>query len=286
MDRGAGLKSIFEYDDYRVYLRDYYAHSKTYNSKFSYRYFARLGGFKSGNILKIVMDGKINIVPETAERFCKALKLDREEAAFFKCLVLFNQAATTEERQTYSKALLRSRTYKKFHPLSELQYRYFDIWYYPVVRGLVALPGFKEDPEWIAGMINPPITATEAKSAIEALTELGLLSRNESGNLVQSNTTVTTSSAIISSSLATYHREMMKRAAESIDRVPRHKRDLSALTLDLSQETAKLIGEMLEKFRREVVEVASRDQNIDSVYQLNIYLFPVSHTVGEGEGQS
>jgi uncharacterized protein (TIGR02147 family) len=279
------MKTVFEYDNYREYLRDYYAYSKAHNKKFSYRFFARLGGFKSGNILKIVIDGDINIMPDTADKFCKALKLDREESLFFKNLVLFNQAESSEERQKQSKELLRSRTFKKIYPLSESQYHYFDLWYYPIVRGLVALNEFEEDPNWIAKRISPAITPSEAKKALEELIQLGLLSRNETGRLVQSNPTVTTSSAITSSSLANYHREMMKKASESIDRFPREHRDLSALTLGVSKESVQVIREMAEKFRRDILAAVAKDQETNSVYQLNIYLFPVTE-IKENKGDS
>ena len=284
MDKAPSLKTVFEYDDYRIYLRDYYFHSKATNKNFSYRYFAKLGDFKSPNILKIVIDGKINIVPETIDKFSKAMKLNKEESAFFKNLVLFNQATSSEEKQKYSQELIRSRTFKRTYPLSEAQYHYFDRWYFPIVRGLVNLTDFKEDPEWIAKKINPPITTSEARKALEELINLGLLSRNESGKLVQTNPTVVTTNAITSSSLAQYHKEMMKKAAESIDRIPRNQRDLSALSLGLSSESATIIKEMIEKFRRDILEVASKDQGPNSIYQLNIYLFPI--TKGEDEGES
>ncbi|MGZ3745239.1 MAG: TIGR02147 family protein [Pseudobdellovibrionaceae bacterium] len=279
------LKTIFEYDDFRAYLRDYYAYSKSQNKNFSYRFFARLGDFKSGNILKIVIDGKINIVPETATKFCKALKFNKEESTFFKNLVLFNQATTSEEKQKYSKELLRSATFKTFYPLSEFQYHYFDLWYFPVVRGLVALPEFQEDPVWIAERIKPRITPAEARKALEELKALGLVCRDKTGKLIQANPTVVTSNSITSAALAKYHREMMKKAGESIDRFPRESRDLSAMTLGVSAESVKIIKEMMEKFRRDIIEVASKDQGIDSVYQLNVYLFPVTEVEKKERGQ-
>lgn len=271
-------KTVFEYDNYREYLRDYYMSAKARDKKFSFRYFARIGGFKSGNILKIVIDGKINIVDETVEKFCKALKLNREESLFFTNLVHFNQAQSTEERLKYSRELLRSLTFRKMHPLMEAQYRYFDCWYYPTVRGLVNTEGFKEDLNWIAKQISPQITPGEVRKAIDELLQLQLLSRNETGKLVLSSPTVTTSNAITSCSLANYHREMMKKAAESIDRFPREQRDLSALTLTVSKENVGVLKEMAEKFRQDVLDVVSRGSALNAVYQLNIYLFPVAMT--------
>jgi uncharacterized protein (TIGR02147 family) len=274
-------KSIFEYDDYRAFLADFYQHAKEENRKFSFRYFSRIAGFKSSNFLYLVMKGKSNISPESCESLAKAMKLNKEETAFFKNLVLFNQAKTSDEKQRYSHELLRSRTYQKIHPLSEAQYRYFGTWYFTVVRGLVGLPGFKEDPEWIAGQVSPAITPAEAKRALEELIKLGLLLRDPQGKLTQSSSNVASTSAVVSSSLAHFHREMMKRASESIDRFPREQRDLSAMTVGVSVETAKKIKELAEKFRGDIVDMVAKDQAPDVLYQLNVYLFPVTEPKGE-----
>jgi uncharacterized protein (TIGR02147 family) len=171
------------------------------------------------------------------------------------------------------------------HPLSEAQYQFFGSWYYVIVRVLVGLPGFKENPEWIAKKINPAITPAEAKRALQELLKLGLIERNEKGHLVQSNPNLTTSDAVTSSSLALFHHEMTKKAAESIDRVPRAKRDLSAMSLGISSETAGKIKEMTEKFRKDIVELANKDTAPNSVYQLNFYFFPIAE-IGEKETET
>jgi uncharacterized protein (TIGR02147 family) len=49
-------KSIFEYDNYRAFLKDSYEAAKARDPKFSFRFFARLAGFKSSATLKRVME--------------------------------------------------------------------------------------------------------------------------------------------------------------------------------------------------------------------------------------
>jgi uncharacterized protein (TIGR02147 family) len=273
---------IFNYDDYRKFLADYYNQAKTEDKKFSFRFFSRIAGFKSPNFLQLVMKGKSNVSPESCERIAKALKLNKEESLFFKNLVLFNQAKTSEEKQRYSEEMMRSRTYQKIHPLSEAQFRYCGMWYFSVVRGLVGLPGFKEDPEWIAQHVSPSITPSEAREAVKELLMLGLLRRDPQGRLEQSNANIATINALVSSSMAHFHREMMKRASEAIDRVPREKRDLAAMTVGVSPETVNKIKELAEKFRGDIVAMVARDTSPTVLYQLNFYLFPVTEAIEEG----
>jgi uncharacterized protein (TIGR02147 family) len=277
------LKSIFEYDDFRKYLKDYYLHSKSINKNFSFRFFSRLAGFKSSAVLKHVIDGYANVATNSIEKYIKALKLNKEEAFFFENLVKLNQAETVHERQHYAELLLSSKRYKKLHPLSDSQFNYYSQWYFVPVRELVGMPGFKEDPEWIARRINPRITASEAKKAVEELLFLGLLERAANGRLIQTNANIATSNEVSSAFVALWHREMMKKAAESIDRHPREKREISAVTFKMSPAAVKQFKEVVDKFRDQVREIATNDHGDKAVYQMNLQLFPLTDVIKEGE---
>src|SRR3989338_3815356 len=93
---------IFEYDNYREYLRGLYDHLKVARGHFSYRYFSRMAGFRSPNFLKLVIDGDRNLSGESIEKFIKALKIQNKEAIFFRNLVLLNQSETLEEKKYFT----------------------------------------------------------------------------------------------------------------------------------------------------------------------------------------
>ena len=63
------MKSIFEYIDYRRYLKDYYDFQKKTKKYFSYRFFAQKAGINSPILLKMVFDGKRNLSRKTLEKF-------------------------------------------------------------------------------------------------------------------------------------------------------------------------------------------------------------------------
>lgn len=278
---GTTKKTIFEYDNFRTYLKDVYEESKARDKKFSFRYFARIAGLKSPSSLKRVMDGERNLTRDGIERFSKALKLNKEEALFFKNLVFLNQATTVDQRQLYAKEILRGSTFRKIHPLMESQYNYYAHWYFIPIREMVALPGFQEDPDWIAKRLRPMVTPAEVKRALDILLKLGLLERDPEGKLVQAAGIVSTPDEVSSAFVAQYHREMSKKASQSIDLISREKREISSMTMGMSLETAKKIKEMIQNFRKEIIEVVVRDQGADTVYQLNFHLFPLAELLGE-----
>ena len=68
----------------------------------------------------------------------------------------------------------------------------------------------------------------------------------------------------------------MKKAAESIDSVPRDRRDISAVSLSFSKENIQAIKQMIAEFRNQIVQLALQESNRDALYQLNIQFFPIS----------
>ncbi|MGZ3742667.1 MAG: TIGR02147 family protein [Pseudobdellovibrionaceae bacterium] len=268
-------KRIFEYDNYRLFLKDSYFHLKNENKKFSFRYFSRLAGFKSPNILKRVMEGQRNLSPQSIPKFVQALKLNKEEALFFKNLVMLNQAKTNEAKQIFSQEILSSRTFREIYPLSEAQYNYFAKWYYIPIREFVGLSSFKEDHQLIADSLVPPISALEAKHSIEELLKIGLLERNSEGKLQQANAITSTPAEVTSTAVIKYHKETTKKAADSIETIPRELRDISAVAFPVSKQTLSKIKELMQTFRKEIVELAAQDSAPDSIYQINFQLFPL-----------
>lgn len=273
--------NIFEYENYRLFLKDAYESLKAKDSKFSYRYFARIAGFNSHNFLSLIIDGKSNVSPESAEKIAKAFKLNTPETRFFQNLVLMNQAKTSEEKLAHHKEILRARTYRRIHDFNQSKYEFFSHWYISAVREMVALPGFDEDPEWIASHAVPPIKPAEARKAIDELLKLGLIKRNEDGKLTQSEALLTTPAEVSSAYVANWHKEHLKKAAESIDLIPRDKRDISAVSFGFTKKNIKVLKEMISNFRKGVVHLASEQDDKDVLFHLSIQLFPLAETKGD-----
>jgi uncharacterized protein (TIGR02147 family) len=279
----ADLPSVYDYDNYRTYLRDYYAIAKSRNSKFSLRYLARIAGFKSFSFLRGVMQGKKNLSGESIAKLTKALKLNKEETRFFTNLVIFSQSTSAEEKQARALALTRSRTYRKIHPLSEAQHLFYSRWYLSALRELPGLPEFKEDPAWIAQKLRRKITTREAKKALEVLQKLGLLERAPDGSLRRSTPLISTPDEVTASFAIRIHQQFLELADHSMRTVDRKKRDISAMTLGMSLQTVRQLKSMIQEFRKEVTRVVAQDSQVETVYQLNLQLFPL---IDDEEGRN
>jgi uncharacterized protein (TIGR02147 family) len=273
--------AIFQYLDYRALLRDLYADRKAYQRGFSHRSFARRAGLRSSNYLQLVMTGQRNLSAEMATRFADAFSLERDEAGFFCDLVAFNLAKTAAERARSYERLTRFRRYREVHKLDADQGRYYKHWYLPAIRELVSCKAFREDPRWIAAQLTPRITPAAARAALKSLLALGLLERDASGNLRQIDRLLTTGPGPLGHQVVSYHRAMLERASEAIERVPRTEREISSLTLCTSQSMLLELKQRIVAFKAELLQLAEQHGPAERVVQINFQLFPLSRRVEE-----
>lgn len=271
---------VFDYLDYRAFLRDRYVEGKARG--LSYRSFSRRAGLRSPNFLKRVIDGERNLSSNTASRFAKALGLDAEATAYFLDLVRFNQATTTTERNAGYARLTGFRRYRKARPLDLAHAAYHSTWYLPAIRELASRQDFRDDPTWIASVLLPPISKSDAAEALEVLLELGLLVRGRDGRVSQGEPLVSTGPETRGLHIANYHRMMMERATESMDQIAAGDRDISSLTVCVGDDGLRRLKERIQRFRRELLELSSLEDDPQQVVQVNFQLFPLSKGRSEG----
>lgn len=266
---------VFEYRNYRFFLRDFYHRGKA-NKTLSLRGFSQLAGLRSPNYLKLVIDGDRNLTPQVATRFAKACELKGEAADYFCDLVAFNQARSALERARYYERLRKFNRYRKVYRLDDAHARYHSRWYIPAIRELVVRPDFRDDPKWIARTMLPNISPKEAEEAVKILCELGLLVRDKNGRLRQNEPSVSTADGPLGYHIVNYHHAMMERAAEALEKVPREDRDIASVTLCLSQKKMQQLKERMERFRFEIIEMYEPDENPERVVQVNFQMFPLT----------
>jgi uncharacterized protein (TIGR02147 family) len=267
---------VFRHQDYRAFLREFYDRRKDTRAGYSLRAFSRNAGLRSPNYLKLVMDGDRNLTPQMALRFAQACSLSGEAVEYFCELVAFNQARGASERELHYGQLKRFGRFRKVHKLDAAQQAYHSHWYIPAVRELVARSDFEDDPRWIAKTLLPPIAPAQAKEAIAVLCELGLLVRDAAGRLVQAEALVETPDGPLSHHVVAFHRTMMSHAADAMDRVPRDQREISSLTLCISEARLGELKRELGALRASLLQRYTADENAERVVQLNFQMFPLS----------
>ena len=267
------MPDLFTYLDYRKFLQDAFEELKGSSPGFSHRLFAKKAGFASSNYAWLVMQGRRNLSGDGIVKIARALGLKKPEAEFFENLVRFNQAATESEKGFYYERIAANRRYAAARPLEREQYEYYSRWYVPAIREMVLLKDFKEDPSWIAARLKPAVTPREAEAALKLLTELKLLVRDASGRLAQRDAHVAGGDEVSSLAMTAFQREMIERAAASIEETRPEKREIGSLTFAISEEKLSGAKKMIREFRSKLAGYLAEGKEADAVYQFNFQLF-------------
>ncbi|MFT5683599.1 MAG: hypothetical protein ACI8RZ_004531 [Myxococcota bacterium] len=271
---------VFRYLDHRKFLSDWFAWKKSSNSRFSHRMFARLAQQRSPSLLMHVIRNERNLTATTSAAFCKAMGLDREERAFFTMLVEFDRADNNAERNLIWERLSASRRFVAARSIDGGAFRYLSRWYYPAIRELAACENFQGDPAWIAAVLRPKITASQAAEALSVMLELGLLSRDDAGTIQLTEATVATPHQVQGLAVHNYHQGMIGRAEESIERFSKTERHLSAITVAIPAELVPSLKAEIDAFQERILDLCdSAEGSATRVYQFNMQLFPLSAEV-------
>jgi uncharacterized protein (TIGR02147 family) len=276
------VQKIFEYDDYRKFLGDYFTEQKRISEIFSNRYFAMKAGFKSSSYILSVIKGRFNLSHTTLQKTISAMGINGAAAQFFENLVLYNQAKEFDEREKFLQNLEEIRKRTNFYKLDKKQYEYIKAWYFLVLREIATLYDWKDDYKKLARMVRPPISTEEARSAIEILLEIGLLKKDDAGRYHQNSASLNLE-GVPKFLLTNLKKELIMRGADAIQVIDKSERFTAFSTLTMSKDSFDFACEVLEDARRKIIGKSLNDSNPDKVFEMNVMLFPVSYSVNKRE---
>lgn len=273
------MESIFNYRDYSQFLQDRIASIKASNRRFTYRYIADQLGLKSAGHVTQLVKGTASITAKHLPLLSGLLQLKGREKRYFELLVQYGQVQSMTQKRALLAKMSRF-TGDKAVKVSRDQYQFYQKWYYAAIRDILALEPFTGDYSHLAQMIEPTITRDEARDAIQTLTRLELISRDEDG--VYSAT-----SKILSMEMSEeravllngYAEQMIDRAKYALNYLNKSERVISWAGFTASAEGYELIKEEIAQFRKRVMAIVAKDEKAARVYHMNIDCFPLSKDV-------
>jgi uncharacterized protein (TIGR02147 family) len=272
--------TVFEFTDYRQFMKAYYQFQKKKNPAFSHRYFALRAKINSSGFYKNVMDGKRSLGRSLIVRFAEAMELRKKEWDYFENMVYFNEAKTVDEKRIFFERMMALRKLDAYLVQSS-QFEFYSKWYYSAIRELIGLIRFKDDYAALGRLLDPPIRPDQAEKAIKVLEGLKFIAKDEKGIYRQAQNHITTGSEVESLNVANYQIACMDLAKEAIDRHQPANRDMSTLTLSLSKPAYEAMKEEIIAFRKKLLGLEKQFPNADRVYQLNTHFFPLSRIPGK-----
>lgn len=265
---------LWQYLDYRQFLKDFYEYEKSRLSVFSYRYFANKTGTDASFLVKVLQREK-HLADRHIIPLAKYLELDEKLTEYLSLLVSFNKTKRDQDAKLLFEKLMAIRPLQ-IHTLESTRYEFFSQWYHVALWELLSFSPFTGDFEELAVRFCPAITATKARRALEVLQRLNLIEKTSSGQWIARHGLITTGEEWQSMAIRTFQRDAIQLAEQALDSVPKEDRDISTVTLSLSKSTFDSVRERLRAMRQELLEISEHETNKENVYQFNFQVFPLT----------
>ncbi len=273
------MKPITEYNDYRLYMRDFYEERKRV-SYFTWREFASLAGFVSPTYLKLVSDGKTRLSKPGIDKAARAMGLEGFDYTYFRLLVKFGNAKSAAEKEEALRELGREANMNKIRILDADAFRYYEMPTCPIVRELAPLMP-NADPSEIAEKIREKTSAINVREILGFLIKTGLLVKTGDGTYEQTEKSVKGSKEAIPLAVRTMNKKMAALATRSIEKDPVEERNFSGVTMGIDESAYGRIVDVINDCRKKVIDIARECQNINQVYRLNLQLFPLTDKISK-----
>lgn len=257
------MVSVFDYMDYREYLKDFYQEAHSLDRNFSHRKISEQLGDKSPSFfLKVIQDGR-KLKPAQLEILPGILKMSAEEGAYFRALYTFAHARQKIEREYWLKQIV-AHSRVACEELDPSLIQFYSDWIHSAVRAALSFVNVADDDvSPLVKELKPRPTPKEVKASLQLLSKLGLIERNEQGfwKPVQDGGLITRRS-IHDSVLREYRLRCLDLARASVlrpdDAWPAK---FFTNTASVSDEAWMKIQDRLLQFRKEVRAILKEDEH-------------------------
>jgi hypothetical protein len=253
------ITPITRTQDFRLLIQHELLERCRKNPKYSLRAFSRSLGIGS-SALSDMLNGKRTITSRMKQRLGLALGLSLEEIRSYQA----NSPAMEPASPSFQQLALDT-----FAVISD--------WYHYAILELMKIPGFKNDPAWIARSLG--LTKNEANAAAERLIRIGLIKVGASGEWFDTSGGFSTNiidSKLTSAAAKKLQKQILEMSIQALEQISPESRNHTSMTIAAHPRDLPDAIEQIKKFRRDLCAFLERDGNPTQVYQLGISLYPVT----------
>jgi uncharacterized protein (TIGR02147 family) len=266
---------LYNYFDYREYLNDVFNYFKYVDSSYSHRKFLADADIPGSTYLLRVLRNERKLSLKYVAKFSEAIRHNSSEAKFFKVLVSFCNEKNVDKKDLLLKELLKIRSEKTTYALEDKKLRYFEKWYYPVIRDLVALVDFNNDYSALGRMLVPSIKPEQAKGAVTFLLKNGFIRpREDNSGYEPTEPVIATPPSVNSTILRQFHKKNLQLDIAAFGNCSLTDRSVSGVTISVSEETFEKIRIEVQEFRKRLLTLARQDSCPSMVCRVGFQIVP------------
>ena len=275
--------TVFDYQDFRQFLKDRIEKLRTENHKLSIREILRRIKCSSPSYYKeVIIDAKKNMSGATARRFASYLQLSADETDYFILLMQYNQSKTELEKLHFFEKLLhfRKKPITEEHTLHLGEYGYMADWENTVIRELLPLLSSfgnrnGEERTDLAQLLRMKITDRQIDDAIQLLERLKFIKKNKTGNYAKTDAAIKTDKKTPAAFRALC--QFMDFGKSIINTTDPQFRLFKIAVMGMNSENYAVIENKINEVCREIVSIAGTSSSeADRLYAMNIQFYPLT----------
>ncbi len=261
---------IYEYENYRDFLKSTLAEKCSNNRAYSLRAFAGHINI-SPSMLSDVLKGKRHLSADMALKIADCLDLKIKEKDYFYNLVLLESAKSFELKEVVEKKINKLRPKKNITDLSLDIFRVISDPAHVTILEMAGISNIKLNTQLAARAIG--ISEIEAIVIIERLERIGLIEKRIDGNYKKVHEELVAKSEKPNVALRAFHKKMLEKAISSLETQANDEKFVGSETFAFSAKNLKEAEEILEECFSRVLALAQKQEKNEAVYHLGIQLF-------------
>lgn len=263
--------------DFKAYLEALYQELHVAGAKCNYVLFSQALGLSRSNVVFLIIKGQRPLTEKNAEKIVAALALTGKEKSYFLQLVNYQYHSSSQDKERALAKLTQIKSHTIDDEAVKLQMQFYSEWYHMAIYELTHIDAFNSDVEWIARAIVPAIRPEQARESLALLENIGLIRFDElAGRHLPTQAEFSAAQVIAHLAISQYHHHMIDLAKMALADIAENLRDISAVTIAVNQGNVEALKSEIAQFRKQLLEFASKEDDKDVVYQMNLQLFPIS----------
>lgn len=264
----------FEYSDYISYVLGWLNFHKQKSPDILLD-FTRVTGISPDSMLKAYRRA-LKIQAKDHTKILKYLNLPSLESAFIDVLYLLSETDSPVERSKAMQQLTRFSPFKKKNPEGYEVWRYLSHWYYPAIREMATLPGFKADPFWIQSRLVRFVPISEIRKCLQFLKGAHFFRVDDDGKVITHHKHINCVGGLYRLALRNFHKEMLEVATSSITSLTSDKRLLLAHTVAVPESKKDLLFRILAETIEKVQALGAGENEEDDIYHVELVAMPLT----------
>ncbi len=269
---------VFEYNNYRSFLRASLTARVEKNSRYSLRAMAQQLGVSNSNLSE-VMNGKSNFSTGAMRKVAKGLRLTPQQTEYL-CLLVELDSATDPDGRAFILERMRAINPQSVpaHDVSVDQFRQISEWYHSAILEMIYLSDFKFDAGEIARRLGIP--RPDARAAIERLKRLKMIRKEASGKYVRASERLLVQAPNANTALRHFYRQMLEKADAAVENQDPKERLSGYETFPVAPEHLPQIRAAMDRFLDELQALTQKAPKRTQVYHALVHVFNLTHERG------